>query len=667
MAATLVSETPALPLTIRLPARATALRRISEGCGLLLILLAVTVIAGWALDLDALKTVLPHRVSMKANTAFGFLTCGLALLGVIQQTRQSLMWARVLAAFALSLGVLTIAEFTFSVQLHIDELLFSDPVQIINPGRPSMITSIAFTLASLSLLLLSGSRHDRRLSLAPTLLLTGVSFASMIGYIYGVPVLYGSFSNVNSMALHTGVGFLILALGLVLANAESTIVSVLCAPETGGWLARRFLPAVLVLPVLLGFLYLRPAVNFGQLRFGMALFAVTLVAGGALVLVFVAKFLNTTQRNAEALNLRAEEAARVIELSERELRMVTDHLPTLLSYMDLDGHLLRVNRTYEEWLGRPSDQIVGRSIRELLGEAYWTATRPAREHARRGVTTSVETPYPTVNGDRRAVVTYAPDLGPEGEVRGLACMVVDVEDRRRAEAALLQSEKLAAVGRLSASIAHEINNPVDAVMNLIYLAREQSSDEDLRHLLALADKELKRVANITSQTLRFHKQGAQPEPVLATDLFDSVLALHEGRIRNAAVAIDRRDRATVSVECFEGEIRQVISNLVANAVDATLPGGRLLLRSRNAFDLATRRHGIRLTIADTGSGMNPATLARVFEAFFTTKGIGGTGLGLWVTTEILTRHHSRLQIRTSTASAHHGTVFSLFLPQETVA
>ena len=646
--------------------RSAVLRRIAESCSLILILLGVTVIAGWAFDIDALKTVLPHRVSMKANTAIGFLTCGLALSGIIQQTRRSSMWARVLAAFAFLLGSLTIVEFTFSVKLHIDELLFSDPVQIINPGRPSMITAIAFTLASLSLLLLSGSEQDRRLSLAPTLLLTGISFASMIGYLYGVPVLYGSFSNVNSMALHTGVGFLILALGLVLANTESTIVTVLSAPETGGWLARRFLPAVLVLPVLLGFLYLRPAVNFGQLRFGMALFAVTLVAGGALVLVFVAKFLNDTQRKAETLNVRAEEAARVIELSERELRMVTDHLPTLLSYMDLDGRFLRVNRTYEEWLGRPSDEIVGQSIRELLGEDYWHATRPAREHARRGVTSSVETPYPTINGNRRSVVTYAPDLGPNGEVRGLACMVVDVEDRRRAEAALIQSEKLAAVGRLSASIAHEINNPVDAVMNLVYLAREQSTDEELKHLLALADKELKRVANITSQTLRFHKQGAEPEPVLANDLFDSVLALHEGRIRNAAVILDRRDRATLPVECFEGEIRQVISNLVANAVDATLPGGRLLLRSRNAVDLATNRHGIRLTIADTGTGMDPATLARVFEAFFTTKGIGGTGLGLWVTTEILSRHHSRLHIRTSTASTHHGTVFSLFLPQKAI-
>ena len=146
-----------------------------------------------------------------------------------------------------------------------------------------------------------------------------------------------------------------------------------------------------------------------------------------------------------------------------------------------------------------------------------------------------------MHGDRRALVTYAPDLDEAGVVRGFACMILDVEDQRRAEEALRQSEKLAAVGRLASSIAHEINNPIDAAMNLLFLVREETADQGMKNLLDTAEGELKRVANIAGQTLGFHKQTVYPEMVSAEDLFTSVLTLHGGRLRHQEIRVERRE------------------------------------------------------------------------------------------------------------------------------
>lgn len=246
-------------------------------------------------------------------------------------------------------------------------------------------------------------------------------------------------------------------------------------------------------------------------------------------------------------------------------------------------------------------------------------------------------------------------------------MNMDITERKRADEALIRNEKVAAVGRLASSIAHEINNPLESVTNLLYLARTSTSLEEVQQYLESADTELRRASSITNQTLRFHKQATSPTAVTAEDLLESVLSVHRSRIVNAHVLVERLDRTQRPVLCFEGEIRQVLSNLVGNAVDAMQSsGGRLLLRSRVARDWATKRTGLAITVADTGAGMSRSTIAQIFQAFFTTKGIAGTGLGLWVSKEILDRHHGRLTVRSSQQPGASGTVFLLFLPFEAV-
>jgi PAS domain S-box-containing protein len=252
-------------------------------------------------------------------------------------------------------------------------------------------------------------------------------------------------------------------------------------------------------------------------------------------------------------------------------------------------------------------------------------------------------------------------------VQGITVFFRDVTASRKASAALIQSEKLADMGRLAASIAHEVNNPLEAVTNLLYLARTSKSLEDAAEYLETAEQELGRASAITNQTLRFHKQSTHPTEVTSGSLISGVLAVHHAKIVGAGLGVEERPRALRPIFCFEGEIRQVLSNLIGNAADAMQSGGRLLVRSRDGHNWRTGQQGLVITVADTGSGMARKTMKRVFEAFYTTKGLAGTGLGLWVSKEIVIRHQGALLVRSSQIQKKSGTVFSMFLPYDAVS
>lgn len=258
-----------------------------------------------------------------------------------------------------------------------------------------------------------------------------------------------------------------------------------------------------------------------------------------------------------------------------------------------------------------------------------------------------------------------PLLDGAGQIKEWFGMASDVTAKKRATEALIQSEKLAAMGRLAASIAHEVNNPLESVTNLLYLARTSDDLQAIRDYLEHADRELGRAAAVTNQTLRFHKQSTRPTEITGKELLRSVLTIQHGRLLNSKVQVEERMRARTPVFCFEGEIRQVLNNLIGNAIDAMHPmGGRVLLRTRDGRNWQAGQPGLVLTVADTGPGMSPQTSQQAFEAFYTTKGLGGTGLGLWVTKEIVDRHDGQIRLRSSQQRGHTGTVFAVFLPYE---
>ena len=240
-------------------------------------------------------------------------------------------------------------------------------------------------------------------------------------------------------------------------------------------------------------------------------------------------------------------------------------------------------------------------------------------------------------------------------------MKKSLEQRRLAEDALRKSEKLAVAGRLAASIAHEINNPLESVTNLLYLIRHSSTLDDAQKYCGLAENELRRVSEIATQTLRFYRQQSEATRLDVTEIATSVLTLYQGRLHSHDVQVVCDFRTHASLLCYAGELRQLVANLVSNALDAMGKGGVLTLRLRNATCLAGRR-GIRVTVADTGSGIPQTLRKQNFEPFVTTKGETGTGLGLWVSAEILRKHDGHLSYRSSTREGRSGTAFSIFLP-----
>jgi len=257
---------------------------------------------------------------------------------------------------------------------------------------------------------------------------------------------------------------------------------------------------------------------------------------------------------------------------------------------------------------------------------------------------------------------YQPILDAEGRVSRIIVLGIDMTERHRAQDALVRSEKLAAMGRLAASIAHEINNPLASVMNLLYLIDTSAVSEQVKAYAQMADQELRRVTQIATQTLRFHRQASGPSEVIMSQVLDSILLLYQGRLTNAGITVERELRDERPVFCLEGEVRQALTNLISNAVDAMPGGGRLLVRTREARH--SGRTGVSITIADTGHGMPDSVKRRLFEPFFTTKGMTGTGLGLWISKGIVDKHGGTIRVRSVSGDATHGTVFQIFLPHQ---
>ncbi|HUY93647.1 MAG TPA: ATP-binding protein, partial [Terracidiphilus sp.] len=236
---------------------------------------------------------------------------------------------------------------------------------------------------------------------------------------------------------------------------------------------------------------------------------------------------------------------------------------------------------------------------------------------------------------------------------------------RLAEIALRKSEKLVVAGRLALSISHEINNPLAAVTNLLYLIGTSSSLPDAKALNEIAARELARVAEIVAQTLRFYRDPGKPTVVHIDEIVDSALTLYRSKIASAEIAIERDFRECSPIVAMSGEVRQMTLNLIGNAIDALGHHGRLKIRAANA-----RQHsngslrGIRLTIADTGSGIPPEIRDSLFEPFVSTKGDTGTGLGLWLSSQIVHKHGGTIQVKSRALPPDSGTVFSVFLPLE---
>jgi signal transduction histidine kinase len=359
-----------------------------------------------------------------------------------------------------------------------------------------------------------------------------------------------------------------------------------------------------------------------------------------------------------------------IRTEQKRLEELYRQAPAFLCLLRGPDHVFEMtNPRYQELIG--DRDVIGKSVHEAVPESveqgFVTILNKVYQTGEPFVANSFPIKLARTPGqpleDRYLDFVYQPMRDTEDKITGILALGVDVTERRRAEQALLQSEKLAAVGRLSASIAHEINNPLEAITNLLYLIdRSDDLPDSLRSYTKMAQQELARVSQIATQTLRFYRQSTARNAVRVSELLDQVLKLYQGRLSSAGVDVVRDYRGAEPLVCFDGELRQVFTNLIGNALDASRESGPITLREREATDWRTGRKGVRITVADRGHGMSNEVVGRIFEPFFSTKGITGTGLGLWVSLEIVQKHSGVMKVRSSVASSHHGTVFSLFIP-----
>lgn len=356
-----------------------------------------------------------------------------------------------------------------------------------------------------------------------------------------------------------------------------------------------------------------------------------------------------------------------LEAERRRLAAVFESVPVGILFTLADGRIVSGNRQAETILGRSLSAGNLATYSDLPvyhadGRRVEVGERPLTLALAEGGIHGGEYQYLRPDGTRIWVeMIGAPILDADGKVIGAVDAFADIDVRKRAETALVRSEKLALVGRLAATISHEINNPLEAVTNLLYLIDRNAQDETTRSFARMAQDELARVSHIVTHTLRFNRQSVGLGEERMSALLESSLAIYEGRLKNSGVILIRQYADTERILCAGSEIRQVFANLVGNAFDATKRGGKLVLRTRDQKNWRTGERGVRVTIADSGQGMSEQVRKRLFEPFFTTKGDNGTGLGLWVSREIIAKHDARVRVRSRQGECS-GTTFSMWFP-----
>lgn len=347
--------------------------------------------------------------------------------------------------------------------------------------------------------------------------------------------------------------------------------------------------------------------------------------------------------------------------------------PIGFAFYDRDYRYVRINDRLAKIHGVAVDKHIGKRMRDLMPEAGSVVTDAEKLLAkvfRTGESIAEHEMTGHMPGDvepRTWLASYFPVMIKD-EVRWVGVIVSEVTQRRQAEEAMRRSDKLAVAGRLASSIAHELNNPLETVTNLLYLIREQAQlDAQGLEWVATAQAEVARMGEVMQQTLRFHKQSAVATDVHLTEVLRGVLLLHRSKLKSARVETKLRLDDDARLFGYPGELRQLFANLVGNAIDAMVHGGRLDVRAKRVQWQG--RDGVRVTIADQGIGMSDAVRKRIFEPFFTTKESNGTGLGLWVSSEILEKHRGQMLVRSRQAKYRgdpSGTVFSLFFPWDGV-
>jgi PAS domain S-box-containing protein len=359
--------------------------------------------------------------------------------------------------------------------------------------------------------------------------------------------------------------------------------------------------------------------------------------------------------------------------SQRWLEAVLSNIGDGVIATDGEGKMVFSNPVSRQILGREEDEIRQARTHDAIHifdeYTHASADDPFQQvmKTRAPVFADGHLVLQRKDGSLVPVAMQAFPIRDGDRVNGAVIVLRDITLQRQSERTLQSAEKLASIGRIAATVAHEIHNPLDALGNLLYLIEHSEGLSDSnKTYVRLAREELERVTSISEQMLTFSRETRQPVEVRLAEVMENVLTLYAARIRRLGVVVVRNFEPSGTVNVFPGEMRQVFSNLIGNALDAMNGRGKLTLRIDQRRDWSGELgYGVRVMVCDTGPGVPEEVRDKLMEPFVTSKGEKGTGLGLWVCRGIVEKYHGQLRYRTSTVPGRSGTCFSIVLPAST--
>ncbi len=405
---------------------------------------------------------------------------------------------------------------------------------------------------------------------------------------------------------------------------------------------------------------------------------VTLITAGLIVGLVVGLFTvsrlrhvsRTYDETLEELKQQAEEISERRQWFETTLASIGDAVIAC----DSEGKVQFINAVAQELTGWPLADALGLELSEVFHivneESRQPVENPVAKVRRENTVVGLANHTLLISRDGTEFViddSAAPIRGEDGQMHGVVLVFRDVTEARRTEAALTASEKLAVAGRLAASIAHEIHNPLDTISNLLYLLETESDRAKRAEYLDMAKQELERTMQITRTLLSLYREPKAPVPVDLKELADGLLLLLERRLVQQGIGVERQFSEPAVVEGYPAELRQVFTNVMLNAIDAAGEGGRIRIRILPVTAEELRSAGVVVEIWDSGPGISDAARSKLFQPFFTTKGEHGTGLGLWVSNGIMQKHGGHIRISNSLDGDLKGACVSLYLPARTMA
>ncbi len=368
-------------------------------------------------------------------------------------------------------------------------------------------------------------------------------------------------------------------------------------------------------------------------------------------------------------NEELERSNAALQESETRLSAIIGSAMDAIITVDEQQHIVVFNQAAEQIFGISAKEAMGQPLDRFIPPRYRAAHRVHVDNFGRTGTTSRSMYRPgTLFGLRASGAEFPIEATisqtETGGKKLYSVILRDISERKHAEELLRSTERLAAMGRLAGTIAHEINNPLEAINNLLYLLEhDQNVEEGPKQFVKLAREELQRITHITRQTLSFYREASEPVVVQISSVLDNVLELYHKPLQLKKIQVTRDYRVTGTIEGFPGQMRQVFSNLVVNAIEAMHEQGRLCIRVQQSRNWKRPElTGIRVLVADTGTGIPRENRRHIFEPFFTTKGEKGTGIGLWVSNGIVQKHGGFIRLRSSQLPGRSGTSFSVFLP-----